>query len=168
MLHVYMRKSSWNWDRWSKSRNKVFFFNNKCKDENLNESLFSSYNVGCQNTVERSSSPFISLGIPSLSCSTALPYWPQGNSCSMGLRRRLWSTLPQQVWLVVFHVVGRFLPRTGATADGPQECCLVSMSAFLSSGMLAQVCVSMSLHFVLACTKIFNFLCCLNICGICV
>lgn len=156
MLYVYMRISSWNWDRCSKRRNKVIF-NKKCKDENLNDSLFSSYNVGCQNTVEQSSSPFISLGIPSLSCSTASPYWPQGNSCSMGLRRWLWSTLPQQVWLVCFPCGSSFLPRTVARADGPQECCLVSMPAFLSPNMLAQFWVSMSLHFVLACTKIFSF-----------
>lgn len=137
------------------------YFNTRCKDENLNNSLFASYNLGCLNRVEQSSSPFTSLGIPSLSCSTASPYWPQGNSCSMGLHRRLWSTLHQQVWLVVPS-------QDVARAEGPQECCLVFMQTYHASSIrkyFAQLCVSIFLQFVPACVDLSFFLCCL--CHLC-
>lgn len=56
-------------------------------------------NLGCLNKDGQSSSPFISLVIPSSSCLIASPCWPREDSCSTGLLRRPWGTLEPQVWL---------------------------------------------------------------------
>lgn len=48
----------------------------RCTFQMFNDSLFSHFQLGCLNREEPSSSPFISLVIPSSSCLIASPCWP--------------------------------------------------------------------------------------------